>query len=321
MTALSPANDSANDDLQEREPLDAIFNPRSVAVVGATEKEGSVGRTILWNLLSSPFGGTVYPVNPTRPAILGVKAYPSLSAIGEPVDLAVIVTPAKTAPGLVEECGQAGIKGVIIISAGFKEIGPEGVELERLVLEGVRAPRHPADRPELPRHHEPDRPDERHLRRRHLQARPRRLHLPVGRAPDRDPGLGGARERRLQLHREPRLDAGRGLGRRHRLHGRTTPTRTPSSSTWRPSATRGRSCPRPARWPCPSRSSSSSPAAPSRPRRPRPRTPARSPARTTSWTRPSAVPACCAWTRSASCSRSARSWPSSRGPRAGACRS
>jgi acetyltransferase len=138
MTALSPANDTATDDPQEREPLDAIFHPRSIAVVGATETEGSVGRTILWNLLSSPFGGTVYPVNPTRPAILGVKAYPSISAIGEPVDLAVIVTPAKTAPGLVEECGQAGIKGVIIISAGFKEIGPEGVELERLVLEAAR---------------------------------------------------------------------------------------------------------------------------------------------------------------------------------------
>ena len=121
-----------------REPLDAIFHPRSIAVVGATEKEGSVGRTILWNLLSSPFGGTVYPVNPTRPAILGVKAYPSIGAIGEPVDLAVIVTPAKSAPGLVTECGEAGIKGVIIISAGFKEIGPEGVELERQVLEAAR---------------------------------------------------------------------------------------------------------------------------------------------------------------------------------------
>ena len=123
---------------QERHPLDAIFHPRSIAVIGATEKEGSVGRTILWNLLSSPFGGTVYPVNPTRPAILGVKAYPSISAIGEPVDLAVIVTPAKSAPGLVEECGQAGITGVIIISAGFKEVGPEGVELERQVLEKAR---------------------------------------------------------------------------------------------------------------------------------------------------------------------------------------
>jgi acetyltransferase len=124
--------------LEHRNPLDAIFHPRSIAVVGATEKEGSVGRTILWNLLSSPFGGTVYPVNPTRQAILGVKAYPSISAIGEPVDLAVIVTPAKTAPGLVEECGEAGIKGVIIISAGFKEIGPKGVELERQVLEAAR---------------------------------------------------------------------------------------------------------------------------------------------------------------------------------------
>ena len=138
MTALSPATDADNDASVEREPLDAIFHPRSIAVVGATEKEGSVGRTILWNLLSSPFGGTVYPVNPTRPAILGVKAYPSIAAIGEPVDLAVIVTPAKSAPGLVDECGEAGIKGVIIISAGFKEIGPEGVELERQVLEAAR---------------------------------------------------------------------------------------------------------------------------------------------------------------------------------------
>jgi acetyltransferase len=138
MTAMTTANDPATDEPQEREPLDSIFHPRSIAVVGATEKEGSVGRTILWNLLSSPFGGTVYPVNPTRPAILGVKAYPSISAIGEAVDLAVIVTPAKSAPGLMEECGQAGIKGVIIISAGFKEIGPEGVELERQVLEVAR---------------------------------------------------------------------------------------------------------------------------------------------------------------------------------------
>ena len=122
----------------ERNPLDAIFHPRSIAVVGATEKAGSVGRTILWNLLASPFGGTVYPVNPTRPAILGVKAYASVGAIGEPVDLAVIVTPANGVPDLVVECGEAGIKGVIIISAGFKEIGEEGAALERRVLEAAR---------------------------------------------------------------------------------------------------------------------------------------------------------------------------------------
>ena len=122
----------------DRQPLDAIFHPRSIAVIGATEKPGSVGRTILWNLLSSPFGGTVYPVNPTRPAILGVKAYPSVGSIGEPVDLAVIVTPAKTAPQLVADCGEAGVKGVIIISAGFKEVGADGAELERQVLEAAR---------------------------------------------------------------------------------------------------------------------------------------------------------------------------------------
>jgi acetyltransferase len=135
--ALTP--DPSSDFLHvERHPLDALFHPRSIAVIGATEKEGSVGRTILWNLLSSPFGGTVYPVNPTRPAILGVKAYSSVAAIGEPIDLAVIVTPAKSAPGLVEECGEAGVRGIVIISAGFKEIGPEGVELERRVLEAAR---------------------------------------------------------------------------------------------------------------------------------------------------------------------------------------
>jgi acetyltransferase len=140
MTAQSqtPAPAESDDLAEDRHPLDAIFNPRSIAVIGATEKEGSVGRTILWNLLSSPFGGTVYPVNPTRPAILGVKAYQSVAAIGEPVDLAVIVTPAKSAPQLVIDCGEAGVKGIIIISAGFKEVGDEGVELERRVLEAAR---------------------------------------------------------------------------------------------------------------------------------------------------------------------------------------
>ena len=139
MTLLSPAPDPSSDILHvDRHPLDAIFQPRSIAVIGATEKPGSVGRTILWNLLSSPFGGTVFPVNPTRPAVLGVKAYGSMGAIGEQVDLAVIVTPAGSAPGLVEECGAAGVRGIIIISAGFKEVGPEGVELERQVLAAAR---------------------------------------------------------------------------------------------------------------------------------------------------------------------------------------
>ena len=94
---------------KEWQPLDAIFAPRSVAVVGATEKQGSVGRTILWNLISSPFGGTVFPVNPKRSNVLGIRAYPAVADIPEPPELAVIVTPAPTVPGLIRECGEAGV--------------------------------------------------------------------------------------------------------------------------------------------------------------------------------------------------------------------
>jgi acetyltransferase len=121
-----------------RHPLDPIFKPRSVALIGATEKQGSVGRTILWNLISSPFGGTVFPVNPNRSNVLGIRAYPSVSDIPEAVELAVIVTPAHTVPGVIRECGEAGVRGAIVISAGFKEAGPDGVEYERQVLEEAR---------------------------------------------------------------------------------------------------------------------------------------------------------------------------------------
>lgn len=143
MTILPrPAEDRASDVYRlGRHPLDPIFRPRSVAVVGATEKEGSVGRTVLWNLISSPFGGTVFPVNPKRPSVLGVKAYPNLAAVPDPIDLAVIVTPAETVPGLMEECAAAGVRGVIIISAGFKEVGPAGAALEARVLEIARRAR------------------------------------------------------------------------------------------------------------------------------------------------------------------------------------
>jgi acetyltransferase len=134
--------DRASDVLRAtRHPLDPLFRPSSVAVIGATEKDGSVGRTVLWNLISSPFGGTVLPVNPKRASILGIKAYPSLAEVPDPVDLAVIVTPATSAPGLLTECAAKGVKGVIIISAGFREIGPEGAALERRVLEEARRAR------------------------------------------------------------------------------------------------------------------------------------------------------------------------------------
>lgn len=119
-------------------PLEAIFAPRTVAVLGATEKPGSVGRAILWNLISNPFGGTVFPVNPKRPNVLGIKAYRTIHDVPEPVDLAVVVTPAATVPGVIGECVAAGVRGAIIISAGFKEVGGAGAELERQVLEQAR---------------------------------------------------------------------------------------------------------------------------------------------------------------------------------------
>src|SRR5512135_345561 len=135
----APAFDPAHDVLHfERQPLDAFFAPQNVAVIGATETPGSVGRTILWNLISSPFGGTVFPVNPKRPGVLGIKAYPNISEVPEPADLAVIVTPAATVPGIIGECVDLGIKSAIIISAGFKETGPEGVEFERQILDHAR---------------------------------------------------------------------------------------------------------------------------------------------------------------------------------------
>jgi acetyltransferase len=106
-------------------PLKSIFAPKNVAVIGATEKEGSVGRTILWNLISSPFGGAVFPINPKRPSLLGIKAYSSIKNVPDQVDLAVIVTPSTGIPDLITECVEAGVKGAIVISAGFKEMDPK----------------------------------------------------------------------------------------------------------------------------------------------------------------------------------------------------
>ena len=132
-TPISPATkvESAHDILHEsrRCPI----TPKSIAVVGATEREQSVGRTVMDNLIKGGFPGKIFPVNPTKDTILGMKAYPSVTALPEPPDLAVIITPPKTIPGIIRECAQTGVPGAIIISAGFKEIGPEGAELERQV--------------------------------------------------------------------------------------------------------------------------------------------------------------------------------------------
>src|SRR5437879_3594327 len=142
MQAIKPTKSSRKAVLQKSSPLNVFFAPRNVAVIGATETASSVGRTILWNLVTSPFGGTVFPINPKRPSVLGVKAYKSIEEVPEEVDLAVVVTPAASVPGIVHECGECGVKGILVISAGFKQTGPAGVELERQVLEESRKYQH-----------------------------------------------------------------------------------------------------------------------------------------------------------------------------------
>src|SRR6266581_3281294 len=121
-----------------RDRLGMFFAARNVAVIGATENPSSVGRTVLWNLISSPFGGAVFPINPKRSSVLGIRAYPNIRSIPEAADLAVIVTPARVVPEVIRDCVAAGVRGAVVISAGFKEIGPEGADLERQVMEQGR---------------------------------------------------------------------------------------------------------------------------------------------------------------------------------------
>ncbi len=113
--------------------LEKIFNPQSVAIIGASDAEGSVGYAIVKNFTKMGYTGKVYFVNIRKPEILGVKTYPSVDQIPEPVDLAIIATPAKTVPDVMDECGKAQVKGVIIVSAGFKETGPAGKALEEKI--------------------------------------------------------------------------------------------------------------------------------------------------------------------------------------------
>jgi acetyltransferase len=140
MTQPRPRGDRSFDvaGVTTRRRLEAFFEPRTVAVIGASEERGSVGRTLLWNLVTNPFGGTVYPVNPRHRSILGIPALASVGQVPEPVDLAVIATPSRTVPGIIRECVEAGVRAAVVISAGFKEAGPHGAELERELVEEAR---------------------------------------------------------------------------------------------------------------------------------------------------------------------------------------
>ncbi len=113
--------------------LNFIFYPRSIAVIGASREPGSVGQSLLANIIGNRIQGIVYPVNPKAKGILGIKSYPTVTEIPDVVDLAVIIVPSRYVPSVLDECGQKGVKGAIIISAGFKEIGGAGIELEQEV--------------------------------------------------------------------------------------------------------------------------------------------------------------------------------------------
>lgn len=118
--------------------LASLFTPESVALYGASDKSDSVGGIVFKNLRTSGFKGRIYAINPKRDKVQGQKAYSSLDEIDETVDLAVVATPARGIPGIVEECGERGIKMMLILSAGFRETGAEGRRLEDQVTELVR---------------------------------------------------------------------------------------------------------------------------------------------------------------------------------------
>ena len=122
-----------NTAVSERSALERFFTPASVAVIGASDREGSVGATVVANLVQGSYKGRVYPVNRKYSTVFGVRCYPSQKNLPEPIDLAVIVTPAATVPGVVRDCVDVGVRSAIVISAGFKERGLEGLELERQI--------------------------------------------------------------------------------------------------------------------------------------------------------------------------------------------
>ncbi|RLF79167.1 CoA-binding protein, partial [Thermococci archaeon] len=116
--------------------LDFLFYPKSVAVIGASNKEGKIGNAIMKNLINFGFKGKIYPVNVKESEVMGLKAYKSVLEIPGEVDVAVIAIPGRFVPQVLEECGQKGVKGAVVISAGFKEAG--NVELEEKLVEVAR---------------------------------------------------------------------------------------------------------------------------------------------------------------------------------------
>ena len=118
--------------------LDGLFRPRAVAVIGASRRERGIGHEVVRNLVTGGFSGPVFPVNPRADVVRSIRCHPDLASIGEPVDLAVIVVPAPGVEAVMQDCAQNGVRGAVIVSAGFREIGPEGRAREDRVMEIAR---------------------------------------------------------------------------------------------------------------------------------------------------------------------------------------
>ena len=118
--------------------LTSLFSPRSIAIIGASERAQSVGAVILGNLLNGGYKGKVFPVNPRHATVLGQPCWPSIEQVGGRVDLAIIATPARSIPEIMEQCGRAGVRNAIIVATGFSETGNSGAVLERKVREIAR---------------------------------------------------------------------------------------------------------------------------------------------------------------------------------------
>ena len=118
--------------------LEKLFAPKSIALIGASERPGSLGTLVHSNLLAAGFSGPIYPVNPRYTELGGRPCHADVGAIGNPVELAVIATPAATVPAVLEDCGKSGVRAAVILSAGFREVGAAGERLERAVIEAAR---------------------------------------------------------------------------------------------------------------------------------------------------------------------------------------
>ena len=118
--------------------IDHPVRPRSVAVIGASRRKQSIGHEILHNLIEFGYSGPVFPVNPSGAAVHSMKSYRKLADVPDPVDLAVIVVPRDAVPSVIDQCARKGVRGVVVITAGFKEVGPDGARVEQTLLRKLK---------------------------------------------------------------------------------------------------------------------------------------------------------------------------------------